>query len=159
MMREDCSNQRDVSMAKLKVAERWFERRPMSDGVTWLWEPHLDSFIRCNIWHVRGRDRDLIVDTGSGLSPLRIAISDLCDKPVTAVATHIHFDHVGGLHEFDIRLMHRIEAPRMSPYREFRPIRASEFPESFREYLAPRDPARNDLLVDALPVAEWKADD
>jgi len=145
-------------MAKLKVADRWFERRPLSDGVTWLWEPHLDSFIRCNIWHVRGCERDLIVDTGSGLSPLRIAIADLSDKPTTVVATHIHYDHVGGLHEFDTRLMHRIEAPRMNPYREFHPIRVSEFPESFREYLAPRDPAR-DLLLDALPIAGWKADD
>lgn len=145
-------------MAKLKVAERWFERRAMPDGVTWLWEPHLDSFIRCNIWHVRGRDRDLIVDTGSGLSPLRIAIADLCEKPVTAVATHIHYDHVGGLHEFDTRLMHQIEAPRMNPYLEFHPIRASEFPESFREYLALSDPARDDLLLDALPVAGWQAD-
>jgi glyoxylase-like metal-dependent hydrolase (beta-lactamase superfamily II) len=146
-------------MARLKVAERWFERRAMPDGVTWLWEPHLDPFIRCNIWHVRGRDRDLIIDTGSGLSPLRIAIADLADKPVAAVATHIHYDHVGGLHEFDIRLMHRIEAPRMNPYREFHPIRASEFPGSFREYLAARDPARDDLLLDALPVADWKAED
>jgi glyoxylase-like metal-dependent hydrolase (beta-lactamase superfamily II) len=146
-------------MAKPKVAARWFERRAMSDGVTWLWEPHLDSFIRCNIWHVRGRDRDLIVDTGSGLSPLRIAIADLCDKPVMAIATHIHYDHVGGLHEFDTRLMHRIEAPRMNPYREFHPIRASEFPKSFREYLASRDPARDDLLLDALPIAGWQADD
>jgi glyoxylase-like metal-dependent hydrolase (beta-lactamase superfamily II) len=146
-------------MAKLRVAERWFERQVMSGGVTWLWEPHLNSFIRCNIWHVRGRDRDLIVDTGSGLSPLRIAISDLCDKPVTAVATHIHYDHVGGLYEFDTRLIHQIEAPRMNPYAEFHPIRASEFPESFREYLEPRNPARDDLLLDALPVAGWKADD
>jgi glyoxylase-like metal-dependent hydrolase (beta-lactamase superfamily II) len=146
-------------MANLKVAERWFERRTISDGVTWLWESHLDSFIRCNIWHVRGRDRDLIVDTGSGLSPLCAAIADLTDKPITAVATHIHYDHVGGLHEFETRLMHRIEAPRMKPYREFHPIRVSEFPESFREYLAPRDPARGDLLLDALPTAGWRAED
>jgi glyoxylase-like metal-dependent hydrolase (beta-lactamase superfamily II) len=55
--------------------------------------------------------------------------------------------------------MHRIGAPRMNPYREFHPIRVSEFPESFREYLAPRAQARGDLLLDALPVAEWKADD
>jgi glyoxylase-like metal-dependent hydrolase (beta-lactamase superfamily II) len=100
-------------MAKLKVAERWFERRATSDGVTRLGEPHVDSFIRCNIWH--GRARDLIVDTGSGLSQLCTAIADLADKPITAVATHIPYDYVGGLHEFDTRLMHRIEAPRMNP--------------------------------------------
>jgi glyoxylase-like metal-dependent hydrolase (beta-lactamase superfamily II) len=85
----------------LKVAERWFERRVMGEGVTWIWEPHLNPFIRCNIWYVRGRSRDLIVDTGSGLSPLRRAIADLIARPLAAVATHIHYDHVGGLYEFE----------------------------------------------------------
>jgi glyoxylase-like metal-dependent hydrolase (beta-lactamase superfamily II) len=131
----------------------------MGDGVTWIWEPHVSSFIRCNIWHVRGRDRDLIIDTGSGLSPLRAAIVDIVDKPVAAVATHIHYDHVGGLHEFDERMMHQLEAPRMNPYREFHPIRASKFPESFRQYLPAFQPGASDLLLDALPAENWKPGD
>jgi glyoxylase-like metal-dependent hydrolase (beta-lactamase superfamily II) len=146
-------------MAVLKIAERWFERRAMADGVTWLWEPHVDSLIRCNIWHVGGRDRDLIVDTGSGISPLRSAIVDLLNKPVVAVATHIHYDHVGGLHEFDARLMHRVEAPRMNPYGEFHPIRVSAFPAWFREYFSARDRDLDDLLIDAIPSAAWNPDD
>lgn len=143
----------------LPVANRWFERRAMADGVTAIWEPHVASFIRCNIWHVRGRDRDLIIDTGSGLSPLRTTIADLIDKPLSAVATHIHYDHVGGLHEFDDRLMHQIEAPRMNPYREFHPIRAREFPKSFRAYLPPVEPGADDLLLDALPSEGWQPGD
>ena len=131
----------------------------MSHSVTWLWEPHVDSFLRCNIWHVRGRDRDLIIDTGTGIAPLRDAIADLLDKPAVAAATHIHYDHVGGLHEFDARLMHRIEAPRMNPYREFHPLRVSAFPKSFRAYFAPRDPARGDFLIDAIPADGWNPDD
>jgi glyoxylase-like metal-dependent hydrolase (beta-lactamase superfamily II) len=143
----------------LKIAERWFERRAMADGVTWLLESHVDSFVRCNIWHVRGRDRDLIVDTGAGLSPLRHELVDLTERPVIAAATHIHYDHVGGLHEFDVRLMHRIEAPRMNPYREFHPLRVSEFPESFRVYFSARNSDLGDLLVYALPTAGWKPED
>ena len=143
----------------LKVADRWFERRTMGDGVTWIWEPHLTPFIRCNIWHVRGRSRDLIVDTGSGLSPLRSAIADLIDRPLAAVATHIHYDHVGGLHEFDERMMHQLEAPRMNPYREFHPLRASEFPESFRPYLPADSTGASDLLLDARPTENWTAGD
>jgi hypothetical protein len=46
------------TMPMLKIAERWFERRAIADGVTWLYEPHVDPFLRCNVWHVRGRDRD-----------------------------------------------------------------------------------------------------
>ena len=143
----------------LKIADRWFERRTMGEGITWIWEPHVCQFLRCNIWHVRGRDCDLIVDTGSGLSPLRAAIADLIDKPLGAVATHIHYDHVGGLHEFDRRMMHRIEAPRMNPYREFHPIRARDFPESFRQYLPAIEPGADDLLIDAFPVPDWKPGD
>jgi len=131
----------------------------MGEGVTWIWEPHVSPFIRCNIWHVRGRDRDLIIDTGSGLSPLRSAIADLIDKPLGAVATHIHYDHVGGLHEFDERMMHQIEAPRMNPYREFHPIRAGDFPKSFRAYLPATEPGADDLLLDALPSQNWKPGD
>ena len=143
----------------LKVAESWFERRVMAEGVTWIWEPHLNPFIRCNIWHVRGRDRDLIVDTGSGLSPLRRAIADLIARPLAAVATHIHYDHVGGLYEFDERMMHHLEAPRMNPYREFHPLRASDFPESFRRYLPVDSTGAGDLLLDARPAENWTAGD
>jgi glyoxylase-like metal-dependent hydrolase (beta-lactamase superfamily II) len=99
------------------------------------------------------------VDTGSGLSPLRGAIADLVARPLAAVATHIHYDHVGGLHEFDERLMHHLEAPRMNPYREFHPLRASDFPESFRSYLPADWTGAGDLLLDARPAENWTADD
>lgn len=95
----------------LPIAERWFERRTISDGVTLLWEPHVIELMRCNIWHVRGRDRDLVVDTGLGVANLVDAMTDLLDKPVTAVATHGHGDHVGGHHEFDDVVAHPAEAP------------------------------------------------
>ena len=66
--------------------------------------------MRCNIWHVAGRDRDLVIDTGMGVSSLVDAMADLLDKPVTAVATHGHGDHVGGHHEFDDVVAHPAEA-------------------------------------------------
>jgi len=66
--------------------------------------------MRCNIWYVRGRDRDLMIDTGMGFMSLRDAARDLLEKTVTAVATHTHADHVGGHHEFDHTLVHALEA-------------------------------------------------
>lgn len=93
----------------LRIADRWFERRRIDDDITLLWEPHVIPLMRCNIWHVRGRDRDLLVDTGMGIASLREAARDLLDKPVTAVATHAHGDHVGGHHEFDDCLVHAAE--------------------------------------------------
>lgn len=70
--------------------------------------------LRCNIWHVKGKTRDLFIDTGLGVASLREAARDLLDKPVSAVATHCHLDHVGGMHEFDCRLCHEAEATVLS---------------------------------------------
>ncbi len=92
------------------LAGRWFEQRLVSTDITLFWEPHVIELMRCNIWHVKGRDRDLVVDTGMGVASLVDAMDDLLDKPVIAVATHGHGDHVGGHHEFDEVLAHPAEA-------------------------------------------------
>ncbi len=95
----------------LPVAQRWFERTRVDDAITLLWEPHVVASVRCNIWHVRGRDRDLVIDTGMGVGSLVDELGELLDKPVAAVATHGHDDHIGGHHEFADVLAHPLEAP------------------------------------------------
>lgn len=92
-----------------KIASQWFERAGLSDGITHIWEPHVPALLRCNIWHVRGRDRDLVIDTGLGIASLREFARDILDRPATAVATHTHIDHIGGHHEFDCCLVHGSE--------------------------------------------------
>jgi glyoxylase-like metal-dependent hydrolase (beta-lactamase superfamily II) len=94
----------------MRIADRWFERARITDEITLLWEPHVVPFFRCNIWHVRGRDRDLLIDTGMGISSLKAAAADLLQKAVTAVATHVHADHIGSHHEFQDCIVHRSEA-------------------------------------------------
>ena len=49
----------------LPVAEQWFVRKRYDDHTTLIYEPHVHPFLRCNIWHIRGRDADLLV-TGEG---------------------------------------------------------------------------------------------
>ena len=98
-------------MTSLPIADHWFERKRIDDSITLLWEPHVVPLMRCNIWHVRGRDRDLVVDTGMGFTSLSDELADLVDKDVTAVATHGHDDHIGGHHEFDDVRVHAAEAP------------------------------------------------
>lgn len=98
-------------MNGLPVAERWFRMRRVADGITLLVEDHLDPFFESNVWHVRGRDRDLLVDAGNGIGDLRGELEPLVgDRPVVAVATHDHFDHVGGMHAFDERWCHAADA-------------------------------------------------
>lgn len=100
---------RPATANQLPVAFDWFTRHDVGDGTTWLTEPAVHPLLRCNIWHVSGRDRDLVVDTGLGVASLIDAASDLFGGPILAVATHAHMDHVGGFHEFADRAIHHDE--------------------------------------------------
>jgi glyoxylase-like metal-dependent hydrolase (beta-lactamase superfamily II) len=87
----------------------WFAATQVAPGVTCLTEPSVHGFYRANIFHLSGRDADLVVDFGCGLSPLRPALP-VTGRPVIAVATHAHVDHVGGFHEFADRRGPSVEA-------------------------------------------------
>jgi glyoxylase-like metal-dependent hydrolase (beta-lactamase superfamily II) len=104
------SSSGDAVAARLPVADPWFTSRPVGNGVTLITEPHVHPLLRCNVWHVRGRDRDLVIDTALGLAPLGHLVERALGHAVLAVATHGHSDHVGGHHEFDERAIHRAEA-------------------------------------------------
>ncbi len=43
-----------------------------------------------------GNTRSLLIDTGLGISNIYEEVLKLTDRPITAVATHIHWDHIGG---------------------------------------------------------------
>ena len=133
----------------LPVQLSWFSRSRIDDATRLLVEPYVDPLIRCNIWHLRGRNRDLLVDSGLGIVSLRSAAADLFDRPVVAVATHSHYDHRGGLAEFDVRVAHPAEADLLSAP-EQGPLRRVDFPPSL---LAAIEPAYrlDELLVTALP--------
>ncbi len=88
----------------------WWRIRNVGDGVTWIDEPHIREFYRCNLWHVRGRDGDMLVDSGMGVVSLRERVALVTERQVQAVASHTHFDHIGCHHEFDCRLCHAAEA-------------------------------------------------
>jgi glyoxylase-like metal-dependent hydrolase (beta-lactamase superfamily II) len=81
----------------------WFSKTVVDATTTMLTEPFVHEYMRANIWHVRGSDIDLLVDTGMGICPLAPEIDAPAGKPLLAVATHIHLDHVGSLHEFALR--------------------------------------------------------
>ena len=129
----------------MNVAENWYDMREVDGGVVLLTEPHVHSWARCNIWYVRGRDRDLLIDAGSGLRPLSPALPRISGQPVVAVATHIHFDHVGALHEFNDRRAHPAEALHYTTMAD-------------RETLAPTFRALEEP-VSALPHAHWRPAD
>lgn len=56
-----------------------------------------------------GSRRSLLIDTGLGISNIYDQVVKLTDTPVTAVATHIHWDHIGGHKYFPDFYAHRDE--------------------------------------------------
>ena len=58
-----------------------------------------------------GRDRGLVIDTGLGIGDIREPLEALTDMPLTAVATHVHWDHVGGHRHFPAFYAHALELP------------------------------------------------
>jgi len=117
-------------------AREWYRLRRVGDDITWIDEPHIHEFYRCNIWHVRGRDRDMLVDSGMGVVSLREWVPLVSERPLDAVASHTHFDHIGCHHEFDCRLCHPAEAEILAA-----PSRASTL----------ADPYVTDEIFTALP--------
>lgn len=99
-------------MSTLPVIEApdWYETIRMGDDITLIHEPWIKPFFRCNIWHVRGRDRDLLFDTGLGHFSLRSHVPLVTERKLTCVASHTHFDHIGCHHEFPDRCVHAAEA-------------------------------------------------
>ena len=47
-----------------------------------------------------GTQKALLIDTGLGIGNIQDEVRKLTNKPVAAVATHIHWDHIGGHHYF-----------------------------------------------------------
>lgn len=83
------------------------------DNVYLFRERFFDSPNQANIWLVKGTEKDLVIDTGIGLWNLPDFLKQqslIGDKPVEAVATHVHFDHSGGLYQFENFAIHSREA-------------------------------------------------
>jgi glyoxylase-like metal-dependent hydrolase (beta-lactamase superfamily II) len=137
---------------ELPVRGQWFERREVAPGISWIIEPSVHGFLRSNIWHVRGRDRDLVVDTGMGITSLRSSLPELFDHDPIAFLTHGHYDHIGGAFEFSRRAGHVSESAMLAEPEEATLISA-DLPLSFAEALAADDPdgVCPDFLVDAIP--------
>jgi glyoxylase-like metal-dependent hydrolase (beta-lactamase superfamily II) len=135
----------------LPVADRWFTVDEVDDGVLRMTEPHASPLIRANLFLVRGRDADLLVDSGLGIARLRAELTDLLERPVIAVATHRHYDHVGGLHEFERIVIHRDDAEAVTKQRQFGSLTTADFDPEYVAMLTHPGETAPDVLIDALP--------
>ena len=76
-------------MSDMSFAGDWYHARRIDDDVTLIWESKIVPAVRCNIWHIRGRDRDLLIDSGFGIVPASPAHS-FSDRQAVARIRHPH---------------------------------------------------------------------
>jgi len=76
----------------------WFALEEIAEGVTAIGEPRFHQ----NNWSylVRGNRRALLFDTGTGVRDMARLVRTLTSLPVTALPSHLHYDHTGGLSGF-----------------------------------------------------------
>lgn len=122
--------------------EDWYRIDKKADGVSLISEPFIKEFYRCNCWHIRGRDGDMLVDSGMGVVSLREWVPLVTERAMTAVASHTHFDHIGCHHEFDDRVVHAAEADILA-----KPTNAATL----------ADPYVTDEIFDALPPLPYQS--
>jgi glyoxylase-like metal-dependent hydrolase (beta-lactamase superfamily II) len=142
----------------LPTAKHWFRREAFPDGVSLLTETYVDAFARCNVWHVRGRDRDLLVDTGLGVASLREAAADFFERPLAAVLTHSHFDHIGGAYEVAERLAHPSERDELARPAAFRGLTARALGDDLVQKLRAAGYDVPEQFLTALPSDDFAVD-
>lgn len=130
-------------MTLLRIeADEWYSVEKLDDDVRLISEPWITPFYRCNIWHVRGSRQDALIDSGMGVVSLREHVPLVSERPLTAIASHTHFDHIGCHHEFPERIVHRDEQALLAS-----PTRANTL----------ADPYVTDKIFTGLPPAPYRS--
>ncbi|MHB2168645.1 MBL fold metallo-hydrolase [Alsobacter sp. R-9] len=91
-------------------AAHWYAVTDVGDGILRIEERHAAPLHAGLMWLIRGRDRDLLVDAGTGVFPLRPLVLGLTGREPVLLVTHAHYDHMGAAHEFGERWAHPAEA-------------------------------------------------
>jgi glyoxylase-like metal-dependent hydrolase (beta-lactamase superfamily II) len=96
------------------VADFWYAIDYCDNRIIRLREAWIDPYFAGNLWLIKGSERDLLIDTGTGIISPRRVVEAITDKPIIAVACNCLYDHAGGLHAFDQRGCHRLDADNIA---------------------------------------------
>lgn len=144
----------------LPVADTWYTSKKIDADTTLILEPHVHVLEQANMFLVEGRDRDMILDTGMGIVPLKPYLDTLRRDPgkdIICVSSHTHIDHIGCVHEFETRLVHPAEAGEMSKPTGLSTLYRDDMPASLLQtFLDAGYPPIDELLIDALPHAGYR---
>lgn len=143
----------------LPVADTWYQATRIDADTTLILEPHVHVLEQANLWLVEGRDRDMILDTGMGIVPLRPFLDTLRRdpvKPIVCVSSHTHIDHIGAVQEFETRLVHPAEAEQMARPSGLHSLFKRDMPERLLQtFLNAGYPPIGEMLIEAMPHAGY----
>lgn len=131
------------------VTPDWFTVEDVSPVLRLITETYVGPLLAANMWVFRGRDRDLVIDSGLGVASLRQELPELFERRPALVVTHGHLDHLGGAHEFDEVWAHPAERVERSG-------RGSLVPRRLEAVLgAPDGVFGQGVLIDAVPSLDY----
>lgn len=93
-------------------ATSWFTVDKVSENTHIISEYRHPEETHCYL--LCGEERTLLIDTGLGIGNIYDAVRRLTDNPISAVATHIHWDHIGGHRYFSEFFAHSEELDWLS---------------------------------------------
>lgn len=83
--------------------EDWFQIQQLDDATYVISEPK--HYEETNSYLLLGTQRALLIDSGLGVADMRTITNQLTALPVTVVATHVHWNHIGSHGSYDTVLV------------------------------------------------------
>ncbi|MCU7819847.1 MAG: MBL fold metallo-hydrolase [gamma proteobacterium symbiont of Lucinoma myriamae] len=83
---------------------KWFKVNNIENGVYAISEPY--HWEKARSYLFVGKDKAILVDTGTGLCPLKPITDMLTELPITVILTHCHWDHISSINSFNEVYIH-----------------------------------------------------
>jgi predicted amidohydrolase YtcJ/glyoxylase-like metal-dependent hydrolase (beta-lactamase superfamily II) len=84
---------------KHEASNDWFEVYEVEPDIWAIYEPF--QWQEVISYLIVGSESSVLFDTGNGIGDIKSIVDQLTDKPVRALNSHSHFDHIGGNYQFD----------------------------------------------------------